>query len=89
MEKYIVFIKGDESKVILKSLVTAAVSHELRSQGFRKHHIEVDAKNEKDAIKKLNKSSHEYLDELKEFSGSAFICSVIAIVMLLIYFFRI
>lgn len=88
MERYIVFIKNDESKAIQKVLVNAAVRYEMRSKGFRKYHSEVDAESEKEAIERINKNGQEYLAALQEFSGSVFICVVITVVMALIFLFR-
>ncbi|MGE6558134.1 hypothetical protein [Serratia marcescens] len=51
MNRYF-FIKSDESKVLEKEVVTREIIKDMKRKGFRKHHIEVEADNESDAIKK-------------------------------------
>jgi len=87
MNKYVIFIKSDESKVIKKEVVTREIIKDMKQNGFRKHHVEVDAENEIDAIKKLNKNSNDYLDSLKDFSGSLLFCSICVVIMAIVYFF--
>lgn len=53
MNRYVVFIKSDESKVLKKEVVTREIIKVMKQKGFRKHHIEVEAENESDAIKKI------------------------------------
>ncbi len=89
MRKYVIFIKSDESKVIPKESVTHFFIKEMKQKGFRKHHVEVEAENEKEAINKLNENSEGYLNSLRELSGSTVICSVCVIIVALIYFFRV
>lgn len=88
MQKYVIFIKSDDSKVFPKESVTYLLIRELKQKWFRKHHIEIDAENEKEAINKLNEFSNGYLNSLKEISGGAVICGVSVIITALIYFFR-
>lgn len=88
MNTYVVFIKENESKAIVKKLVTKELKLDLKQQGFTRHHKEVEAENEKDAIRKLNEFSEGYLDSLKGLSGSAVICAISVIAIALIYFFR-
>ncbi len=87
MNKYVVFIKSDESRVLRKEVVTRAIIKDMKQKGFRKHHVEVDAENESDAINKLNKNSNDYLDSLKNFSGDLLLCSICVIVMVMVYLF--
>ncbi|WP_317981148.1 hypothetical protein [Tenebrionibacter intestinalis] len=87
MEKYIIFINEDKTKVIAKTLLTQDLTRKLKKQGFRKHHIEVNAENENDAINKVNKECNEHLDSLKDFSGGLVICSVCFIIIALVSFF--
>ncbi|BEN15936.1 hypothetical protein AI2618V1_2355 [Serratia marcescens] len=87
MNKYVVFIKSDESRVLRKEVVTRAIIKDMKQKGFRKHHVEVDAENENDAINKLNKNSNDYLDSLKNFSGDLLLCSICVIVMVMVYLF--
>ncbi|OKP53707.1 hypothetical protein A8A12_04940 [Serratia marcescens] len=87
MNKYVVFIKSDESRVLRKEVVTREIIKDMKRKGFRKHHVEVDAENESDAINKLNKNSNDYLDSLRNFSGDLLFCSICVIVMVMVYLF--
>ncbi|EZQ65576.1 hypothetical protein AF54_00394 [Serratia marcescens BIDMC 81] len=86
MNRYVVFIKSDESKVLRKEVVTREIIKDMKQKGFRKHPIEVEADNESDAIKKINKNSNDYLDSLRNFSGDLLFCSIFVIVMTIVYF---
>ncbi|CAI0763208.1 hypothetical protein ACUZX0_00140 [Serratia marcescens] len=86
INKYVVFIKSDESKVLRKEVVTRETIKNMKRKGFRKHHIEVEADNENDAINKLNKNSNDYLYSLRNFSGDLLFCSICVIVMTIVYF---
>ncbi|MEG3134320.1 hypothetical protein SC206_12175 [Rouxiella sp. T17] len=88
MRKYVIYINNNKSKVLPKELATRAFTKKMKQRGFRKHHVEIDAKNEQDAIVKLNENSQEYLDSLKELSGSAVICAICGGVVALIYFIK-
>ncbi len=88
MNKYVVFIKSDESRVQRKEVVTRDIIKDMKQKGFRKHHIEVEAENENDAINQLNKNSNDYLDSLRNFSGDLLFCSVCVIVMVMVYLFN-
>jgi len=88
MNKYVVFIKSDESRVQRKEVVTREIIKDMKQKGFRKHHIEVEAENENDAINQLNKNSNDYLDSLRNFSGDLLFCSVCVIVMVMVYLFN-
>jgi len=88
MNKYTVFIKSDKTKVVLKEQATRDFIKNMKKQGYRKHIIEVEAENEKEAITKVNKESQGYLDSLGEYSGNIFIISVVVILMAAVYFFR-
>ncbi|HIE4801888.1 TPA: hypothetical protein ACXNDR_005463 [Serratia marcescens] len=88
MNKYVVFIKSDESRVLRKEVVTREIINDLKQKGFRKHHVEVEAENENDAINKLNKNSNDYLDALRNFSGDLLFCAVCVIVMVMVYLFN-
>ncbi|ASL85836.1 hypothetical protein ABK864_07555 [Serratia marcescens] len=88
MNKYVVFIKSDESRGQRKEVVTREIIKDMKQKGFRKHHIEVEAENENDAINQLNKNSNDYLDSLRNFSGDLLFCSVCVIVMVMVYLFN-
>ncbi|MBH2534297.1 hypothetical protein I5Q27_02370 [Serratia marcescens] len=88
MNKYVVFIKSDESRVQRKEVVTREIIKDMKQKGFRKHHIKVEAENENDAINQLNKNSNDYLDSLRNFSGDLLFCSVCVIVMVMVYLFN-
>ncbi|RZA54838.1 hypothetical protein EVY46_13080 [Serratia marcescens] len=86
MNRYVVFIKSDESRVLRKEVVTREIIKDMKRKGFRKHHVEVDAQDENDAINKLNKNSNDYLDSLRNFSGDLWFCSICVIAMAIVYF---
>jgi len=92
MAKYVVFIKNDKAKAIAKAIPKDAITHslvnEMKKDGYRKHFVEVDAENEKEAVSKLNEHNDGYLKSLGDFSGSIVIISSVVILMALIYFFR-
>ncbi|EMH7333105.1 MULTISPECIES: hypothetical protein [Serratia] len=88
MNKYVVFIKSDESRGQRKEVVTREIIKDMKQKGFRKHHIEVEAENENDAINQLNKNSNDYLDSLRNFSGDLLFCSVCVIFMVMVYLFN-
>jgi hypothetical protein len=69
-------------------VVTREIIKDMKQKGFRKHHIEVEAENENDAINQLNKNSNDYLDSLRNFSGDLLFCSVCVIVMVMVYLFN-
>ncbi|QUY50989.1 hypothetical protein JK621_04510 [Serratia plymuthica] len=87
MNRYVVFIKSDASRVMKKEVVTREIIKDMKLKGFRRHRIEIDAENEAEAISKLNKNNNDYLDSLKDFSGNLLICSVCVVVIAIIYFF--
>lgn len=86
MRKYIIFIKDNRSEAIPKENITRCLIREMKEKGLRKHHIEIEAENEKNAIIKLNKNSDNYLRALEDFSGNALICAVVVIIISLVYF---
>lgn len=88
MNKYVVFINSNKTQLVLKELVTRDYIKNMKSKGYRKHNIEVEAENEKEALKKINTESQGYLDSLSEYSGNIVIISVVVIIMAVIYFFR-
>lgn len=88
MNKYVIFIKNDKTQVVLKEQATRDVVKAMRGKGYRKHIVEVEAENEKEAIQKVNKESQDYLNSLGEYSGNIVIISVVVIVMAVVYFFR-
>jgi hypothetical protein len=80
MNSYVIFIKGDESKVIIKNQVTREMSKSLKATGFTRYPYTIDADNEKNAIQILNKQGHEHLNALSEFTGNIFFyCAVLVI----------
>lgn len=89
MVKYVVFIKNDESKLISKAIpkeyVTPPFIREMKQKCFRKHNVEVEAENEKEAITKINESNEGYLKSLSAFSGDVFFfCAGLVVVLILI-----
>lgn len=88
MRNYVIFISNNGARAIVKEKVTHSFVKEMKEKGFRKHHTEIVAENEKDAIAKLNNNNESYLNALGGLTGSALICSVIIIVVTLIYCMR-
>lgn len=88
MRKYIVYINNDQSHVTPKELATPAFTKEMKKKGFRKHHVEVEAESEKDAMTKLHAHSEEYFNSLKELSGNAVICAICCGMVAVIYLIR-
>lgn len=88
MKKFIVYLKNNESRVYLKDEVTSQIKDEMKKNGFRKHNVEVDADNEKDALVKIREFDNGYFESLKGMTGSAVICAIIFILMALVYYFR-
>lgn len=88
MNKYVVFIKSDKAEVVLKEQATRDFVKTMKRKGYRKHIVEVEAENEKEAITKVNKESEDYLDSLSEYSGNIVIISAIVILMAVVYFFK-
>ncbi|WP_368544299.1 hypothetical protein [Enterobacter soli] len=80
MNSYVIFIKGDESKVIIKSQVTRQMSKSLKANGFTRYPHTIDADNENNALKILNKQGQEHLNALSEFTENIFFyCAVLVI----------
>lgn len=88
MYKYIFFFKGDRSKIIKKDPINNELIKSLKQQGYKRHHVEVEAENESEARVKFNEFNNGYLDSLRELSGSAVICAVSVIVIAIISIFR-
>ncbi|MCE9994247.1 hypothetical protein LZ633_19915 [Enterobacter asburiae] len=87
MNKYVFFIKENKAQVMLKEQATCEIIKVLKDNGYIKHNVEVEAENENDAIKKLNKAGEDNLDSLSEYSGNILIISVVVILMAVAYFF--
>lgn len=80
MNSYIIFIKDNESKVLIADNVTRELARELKTKGFAKYPHKIEANNEKDAIQKLNEQGKAHLNELSQFSGNIFFyCAVLVV----------
>ncbi|MDR7940939.1 hypothetical protein RIU82_13445 [Enterobacter soli] len=80
VNNYVIFIKGDESKVIVKNLLTRQYSNELKHKGFTRYPYTIEADNEKDAIQILNKQGQEHLNALSDYTGNIFFyCAVLVV----------
>lgn len=86
MNNYIVFIKGNESKVITKNLMTKDVSRELKGKGFTRYPYAIEANNEKEAIQKLNNQGDEHLNALSEYSNTIFFYCALLVISLVVAF---
>lgn len=87
MKKYIIYYNENIAKALPKQEVTRDVKKAMREKGYKKHHVEVDAENEKEALLRIKSFNNDYLESLKGFSGSVVICTISVIVIALIYFF--
>lgn len=88
MKKYIIYYNENSAHALPKEEITKDVKKAMKEKGYKKHHVEVDAENEKEALLKLKSFNNDYLESLKGFSGSAVICSISVIAIALIYFFK-
>ncbi|MDI9221728.1 hypothetical protein QMZ30_12545 [Pantoea sp. EA-12] len=88
MSKYIVFYKDNKSKFLNKDSVSHALIKDLKQQGYKKHHVEVEAESESEAKVRFNEFNSGYLDSLRQLSGSAVICAVSVIVIAIISIIR-
>lgn len=84
MNNYVIFIKGDESNVIIKNQVTREISNSLKANGFTRYSYTIDADNEKDAIQMLNKQGLEHLNEFSESTGNIFFYCTVLVVGLIV-----
>ncbi|HHT0494383.1 TPA: hypothetical protein ACTXFX_000338 [Raoultella planticola] len=87
MGKYVIFISSRGGKSVPKEAVTSSLIKEMKRQGFRKHHVAVEAENEKDAVNALNKFNDDYLTEVKEYTASVIFMCLCAILMFIVYLF--
>jgi hypothetical protein len=85
MKKYIFLTRGDETKIIPKEILSRVALKDLKKKGFKKHHLEVEAENEQEAIEKLHKDNEDNLNALGEFSGN--ILYAVALLFLLVALF--
>ena len=88
MKQYVIFISHNKSTAILKENVTRSVIKQMKEKGFRKHHVEMTAENEKDAILKLNDSNKRYLTSLEDFSRNILFLAVFIIIIAVLYFLK-
>ncbi|MGJ0193238.1 hypothetical protein ACR6A7_12945 [Pantoea sp. RRHST58] len=88
MNKYVFFYKSNFLKAIQKDLITVAVKKNMKERGYKKHHIEVEADNEVEAVTKFAEFNDGYLNSLKDFSGSILICALVVVFMAVIYIVR-
>jgi hypothetical protein len=86
MNSYVIFIKGDESKVIIKKQVTREISKSLKANGFTRYPYTIDAENEKNALQALNKQGQEHLNALSEFAGNIFFYCAVLVISLVVAF---
>lgn len=87
MKKYVFLTRGDETKVISKQTLNRDAFKTLKEQGFKKHHIEVEAENEQEAITKLHKDNEDNLNALGEFSGHMLYAVFFAFLALVVVYF--
>lgn len=86
MNSYIVFIKDNESKVVVEGLVTRQLVKELKRNGFTQYPYAIEAINEAEARSKLNKQGEAHLDALSQYSGNVFFYCAVLVVSLVVAF---
>ncbi|MFK3703450.1 hypothetical protein EDF73_11085 [Raoultella sp. BIGb0138] len=87
MGKYVIFISSRGGKAVAKDAVTSSLIKEMKRQGFRKHHVEVDAENETDAVKAFNRFNDDYLTEVKDYTASVIfgcLCAIPVFIIILL-----
>ena len=87
MSNYIIFIKDNETKVILAERVTRDVSSKLKRNGFTRYPYVIEADDQKKAIQKLNKQGGEHLEDLAQFSGNIFFYCAVLVISVAVAFF--
>ena len=87
MGKYVIFISSRGGRAVAKDAVTSSLLKEMKRQGFRKHHVEVEAENENDAVKALNRFNDDYLTEVQEYTASVIFVCLCAIVAFIVFLF--
>ncbi|HAU5004813.1 TPA: hypothetical protein JD037_15215 [Raoultella ornithinolytica] len=87
MGKHVIFISSRGGRAVAKDAVTSSLLKEMKRQGFRKHHVEVEAENENDAVKALNRFNDDYLTEVKEYTASVIFVCLCAIVAFIVFLF--
>lgn len=87
MKKYIFLTSDDETRVIAKETLSREALKLLKKQGFKKHHIEVEAETEQEAIDKLHKDNEDNLNALGAFSGNMFYAVFLGLAALVAFYF--
>lgn len=85
--KYIFLTKGDETKVMAKQTLDRQALKALKTRGFKKHNIEVEAENEREAIEKLHKDNEDNLNALGDFSGHMLYAVFFGVLVLVVFYF--
>lgn len=80
MNSYLIFIKDNETKVVFAEQVTRELSRELKRNGFTQYPYTIEANNQKEAIRELNRQGDEHLEDLSQFSGSIFFYCALLVV---------
>lgn len=78
MNNYIIFIKDNETRVVLADQVTQELTSKLKKNGFTQYPYTIKANNQKQAIQELNRQGSEHLEDLSQFVGNHFFaCAII------------
>jgi len=85
MQTYAFYVKGKSVKTIPKVELTDAELRQLKEDGFKKHHIEVEAISKKDAAIKLKETNNENLNALGEFSGNHLFMVLMLLSLVVLY----
>ena len=86
MDKYVFYVKGKTTQILLKNQLSVEDIKKLKQQGFKKHHLEVEAESRQDATVKLNALTDENLEALSSFSGNILFSAVLFIIISVIAF---
>ncbi len=80
MNSYIIFIKDNQTQVLLAEDVTRDLSRGLKKNGFTRYPYTIEANSQKEAIQELNRQGGEHLEDLSQFVGNhCFACAIIVI----------
>ncbi|SNY59134.1 hypothetical protein [Enterobacter sp. CC120223-11] len=80
MNNYTIFIKDNETRVVLAEQVTRDLTRELKKNGFTQYPYTIEANSQKEAIQELNRQGGEHLEDLSQFVGNhCFACAIIVL----------
>ncbi|WP_300002431.1 hypothetical protein [uncultured Cedecea sp.] len=88
MKRFVIFLKDDETKVVVETNVTREMSKDLKKKGFARYPYAIEAIDGHEAINKLNQQGEKHLNELSQFSGSIFFyCAILVVFVVVAWIF--